>query len=100
MPLGRKRDVQTFPAKGQNHSFGRDPYTFELAAGIAQNDIDSFVGGVGIVVEKDQVANTGSLRGAHARKPAGVSPALAGLQLLRRVLRVVDEDIGAIRQFN
>src|SRR3984893_11512490 len=97
--LSPQGDFHAALANRHHHAFVRHPDIFELAASITQNVIQILVTGIRIVMKEHQVAYSRGLGRAHARQPARVSPAFSRLHLLWCVLRVIDENIGALRQF-
>src|SRR3954469_2066854 len=60
--------------------------------------VDRVVAAAGIVVEQRERPHVGLLRDLQREVDGAVAPVLLLLELLRRVLRVVDEQVGAVAQ--
>ena len=87
-----------FFAKRHDHAFGRGPGILKFCARIAQNAVDGLVGRIRVVMKENQIAHAGIYGDTHAFAPTGMPPSTMTLQLLRSVLRVIDENIGALGQ--
>src|SRR6266849_6268604 len=83
-------------AEGNDHAFAGGEDGVKFLAGVAQNGVHDAVGGIRIVVEEDEGLGAHFLGHADTVEPTGMAPAAASAgELLGRVLRVVDEDVGA-----
>src|SRR6266478_9205049 len=83
-------------AEGDDHAFAGGEDGVKFLAGVAQNGVHDAVGGIRIVVEEDEGLGANFLGHADTVEPTGMAPTAAGAgELLRRVLSVVDENVGA-----
>jgi len=92
-----ERDADAAFAEEDGHAFGRGPGGGKFLAGGGEEAVHNFVGGIGIMVEEDEIARFRFARDFHAFEPARVAPAFAfGGELLGGILGVVNEDVGAV----
>ncbi len=58
--LRAKLDFDSFVHQAYDHALGSNPHVFEVAPSISQNSIDCCIGGIGIVVEEDEMLDSRS----------------------------------------
>jgi len=87
-------------AECDDHAFAGGEDGVELLARSVQDAVDHAIGGIGVVMEKDEGFGVHFASDVHALLPGRMAPALArGGKLRGSELRVVDEDVCVCGEF-
>ena len=82
------------------HAFRGRPHSGVILAGRANDPVNAVVGMIGIMVEKNEFPGPAFHHNIDCLAPMAMAPAaLVRLIFLRKILGVVDQHVGALRQF-